>query len=236
MLLINRLCKSFSSTVVLDEVTTQFHPDEIVAILGSSGAGKTTLLRCLANLSKLDSGEILLNGFPASKSHPGTIGLVSQHYDLFNNLSVGENITYAPINVLGRTQAQAKLQCEEILNRFNLLEKRNVYPHQLSGGQKQRIAIARALAMEPEVLLFDEPTSALDPEMTLEVVNLLKEFAKRHMMLILVSHDLHFVQKIATRIVFLSRGKIAEDAPCEAFFSAPQTKESQAFLRGAAFV
>jgi polar amino acid transport system ATP-binding protein len=230
MLVIENLKKHFGRWRVFDDVSVTFFAGEIVAILGSSGAGKTTFLRCLCNLAPINSGSIEIQGVPLRQVRPGTIGLVSQHWDLFNNMTVYENVEYALVKVLHAERDAARKVVEALLNELYMLDKKGCYPQQLSGGQRQRVAIARAVAMNPNVILFDEPTSALDPEMTGQVLKILHLFARRKMLVLVASHDVHFVKKIATRVVFLRRGKIVEDCPCEQFFDEPHNPHVKKFL------
>ncbi len=235
MLVIKGVKKRLGNLNVLNGIDTEFNTGETIAILGSSGGGKTTFLRCLANLITPDEGSIIFHGMSLAKTRAGTVGLVSQNWDLFNNMTVQENVVYALIHVLKLSQEEAQKKAEELLSELHILGQKNAYPSQLSGGQKQRAAIARAMAMNPQVLLFDEPTSALDPVMTLQVVKLFQSFAAKKILLVMASHDLHFVQKVATRVLFLHKGVITEDAECAKFFAQPQSLPVKSFLKGAVF-
>lgn len=236
MLAIKGVKKRLGNLSVLNGIDVDFNAGETIAILGSSGGGKTTFLRCLANLITPEEGSILFNSVPLLKTRAGTVGFVSQNWDLFNNMTVHENVLYALLHVLKLSRDEAQKKAEELLRELHILNQKNAYPSQLSGGQKQRVAIARAMAMNPRVLLFDEPTSALDPVMTLQVVKLFQSFADKKILLVMASHDLHFVQKIATRVLFLHKGTVIEDAACGEFFTNPRTLPVKSFLKGAVFV
>jgi polar amino acid transport system ATP-binding protein len=235
MLVIENLKKCLASCPVLNGLETQFSSGERVAVLGASGGGKTTFLRCLSGLLQPDEGRCTLNGVPVSQTRPGTIGLVSQNGDLFHNMNVYENVCYAPIHVLKFSPLKAQQEAETLLKELHIFDQKNHYPSQLSGGQKQRAAIARTLAMHPQVILFDEPTSALDPVVTLQVIRLLQSLSAKGILLVIASHDLHFVQKAATRVLFLNQGKMEEDTPNPTFFQTPQTAAAKTFLESAAF-
>ncbi len=233
MLEIKNLKKSFDGHLVLDGISFELKRGDILAILGSSGGGKTTLLRILSGLELYDSGNILIDGKLFKDHKPGQIGLVAQGFHLFEHMTVLENITYAPKQVLKFSEDKAKEEAIDILNRLGLAQKVNEYPCELSGGQKQRVAIARALAMHPEVILYDEPTSALDPELTSDVAALIKSVAAREIISIIVTHDLQLAKVASQRVLFLDKGRIVEETPSDAFFKKPTSARAQRFLAGA---
>ena len=193
------IVKDYSGFKAVDHVDFSLHKGEIVAIIGPSGSGKSTLLRCINGLNTITSGEIDLEG---------ETGMVFQHFNLFPHMTCLENITYAPIKVKKIPKEQAVARAKELLKMVGLESKADVYPAHISGGQKQRVAIARALAMDPDVMLFDEPTSALDPEITGEVLNVMKQLAEKHTTMIVVTHEMGFAKEVADRVVFMSDGKI----------------------------
>ena len=197
------------------------HKGEIVAIIGPSGSGKSTLLRCINGLNTITSGEIDLEG---------ETGMVFQHFNLFPHMTCLENITYAPIKVKKIPKEQAVARAKELLKMVGLESKADVYPAHISGGQKQRVAIARALAMDPDVMLFDEPTSALDPEITGEVLNVMKQLAEKHTTMIVVTHEMGFAKEVADRVVFMSDGKIVEQGNPTELFEHPKSERLVSFL------
>ena len=209
---------------------------EVVAIVGSSGSGKSTMLRCLNMLEVPTSGHIYFDGVDlADKNvdinlHRRKMGMVFQHFNLFPHKTVMQNIMLAPVHLKLKTKAEARAKGEELLKRIGLLEKANEYPNMLSGGQKQRIAIVRALAMEPEVMLFDEPTSALDPEMVNEVLDLMRDLAKAGMTMVVVTHEMGFARKVADRVIFMDGGQILESNTPEELFDHPQNPRLKDFL------
>jgi ABC-type polar amino acid transport system ATPase subunit len=237
---VKNLQKSFrtlNGTVeVLKGIDQEIEKGEKVVIIGPSGSGKSTFLRCLNLLEKPTGGEVWFEGKQINA--PGCnidllrrkIGMVFQHFNLFPHLTVRQNITLAPVNLGLKTQAQADEQAQTLLARVGLADKAESFPGQLSGGQKQRIAIVRALAMEPDVMLFDEPTSALDPEMVGEVLNVMKELAEEGMTMIVVTHEMAFAREVATRVLFMDNGRVTEEAPPEEFFSHPKSPRLQDFL------
>lgn len=214
---IKNLVKKFQSVTALDHVCTNIKRGEAVFIVGPSGSGKSTLLRSLNLLETPTSGEICFNGenITSGKVKINTyrqqVGMVFQHFNLFPHLTIRQNITLAPVRTGKASAKDAAAKAEELLERIGLADKSNAYPNQLSGGQKQRIAIIRALAMNPEVLLFDEPTSALDPEMVGEVLSLMKELAQEGMTMVVVTHEIGFAAEVADRIIFMDHGKIIEE-------------------------
>ena len=209
---------------------------EVVAIVGSSGSGKSTMLRCLNMLEVPTSGHIYFDGVDlADKNvdinlHRRKMGMVFQHFNLFPHKTVMQNIMLAPVHLKLKTKAEARAKGEELLKRIGLLEKANEYPNMLSGGQKQRIAIVRALAMEPEVMLFDEPTSALDPEMVNEVLDLMRDLAKAGMTMVVVTHEMGFAREVADRVIFMDGGQILESNTPEELFDHPQNPRLKDFL------
>ncbi len=216
---IENLTKAYAGQRVIDGVSLGVKKGEVVFLLGPSGAGKSTVMRCMNFLESPDSGRVLFHGRPVDTSEHGLnhyrrrVGMVFQHFNLFANLSILDNIVLAPVKCGLMNRQQAEEQALRLLSRIGLEDKASAYPSQLSGGQKQRIAIVRALAMNPEVLLFDEPTSALDPEMVGEVENLMRELAHDGMTMLVVSHDIEFAMELANRIIFLADGKLIADAP-----------------------
>lgn len=218
----HNIVKEFSGCKALKGVDFSINKGEIVAIIGPSGSGKSTLLRCINGLVEITSGEINLQG---------ETGMVFQHFNLFPHMTCLENITYAPINVKKEEKAAVDAKARKLLNMVNLESKADVYPAQISGGQKQRIAIARALAMEPDLMLFDEPTSALDPEVTGEVLQVMKTLAENHMTMIVVTHEMGFAKEVADRVLFMDDGQIIEEGTAEEIFETPKSPRLVSFLR-----
>ena len=222
------LKKSFGTQVVLDGITTEIDQGEVVAIIGPSGCGKSTFLRSLNLLEEPTSGTILFEGTDITDKSVDInkmrqkIGMVFQQFNLFPNYTIQNNITLAPVKLGLMTQQEAEKKAKELLERVGLPERANDYPSQLSGGQKQRIAIARALAMNPDVMLFDEPTSALDPEMVGEVLELMRELARDGMTMVVVTHEMGFAREVANRVLFIDEGKIQEENTPEEFFANPK--------------
>ena len=220
----------------LDGCDLDIHKGEVVAIIGPSGSGKSTLLRSLNMLEEPTSGAIFFDGVDlASKSvnidlHRQKMGMVFQHFNLFPHKTVLQNITLAPVTLKKKTPAEAEAQARALLERIGLSDKADEYPNMLSGGQKQRIAIVRALAMDPEVMLFDEPTSALDPEMVGEVLDLMRDLAKDGMTMAVVTHEMGFAREVADRVVFMADGKILEEGSPADIFDHPQDPRLQDFL------
>lgn len=238
-------CCTLGGRRVLDNVSLDVMRGQVVVLIGPSGAGKTTLLRSLNHLEELDSGEILIAGVPighrglTNRKRVGTaelarrrreIGFVFQHFNLFPHMTAAENVWNAPVRVLGTPKDKALQDAIELLDRVGLAHKADARPSQLSGGQQQRVAIARALAMRPKVMLFDEPTSALDVEMVGEVLAVMRELAKEHMTMVLVTHEMRFARDVADRIVVMDNGRIIEDASPELIFSNPSSDRTRAFL------
>ena len=215
------IVKDYYGFKAVDHVDFSLHKGEIVAIIGPSGSGKSTLLRCINGLNTITSGEIDLEG---------ETGMVFQHFNLFPHMTCLENITYAPIKVKKIPKEQAVARAKELLKMVGLESKADVYPAHISGGQKQRVAIARALAMDPDVMLFDEPTSALDPEITGEVLNVMKQLAEKHTTMIVVTHEMGFAKEVADRVVFMSDGKIVEQGNPTELFEHPKSERLVSFL------
>ena len=230
------LVKNFGDVHVLKGISTDIAPGEVVSIIGPSGSGKSTFLRCLNRLEEPTSGQIFFKGediMKAGKKLPQyrqKIGMVFQNFNVFPHMTVLENITLTPVLELKVPQQQATEQAEALLARVGLLDKRDVYPRQLSGGQKQRLAIVRALAMEPDVMLFDEPTSALDPEMVKEVLTVIEDLAKEGMTILNVTHEMGFARQVSDRILFIDEGIIQEQGDPESFFSSPTSPRAKEFL------
>lgn len=230
------LKKTFGTQVVLDGITTEIDQGEVVAIIGPSGCGKSTFLRSLNLLEEPTSGTILFEGTDITDKSVDInkmrqkIGMVFQQFNLFPNYTIQNNITLAPVKLGLMTQQEAEKKAKELLERVGLPERANDYPSQLSGGQKQRIAIARALAMNPDVMLFDEPTSALDPEMVGEVLELMRELARDGMTMVVVTHEMGFAREVANRVLFIDEGKIQEENTPEEFFANPKNPRLREFL------
>ncbi len=231
------LHKSFGDLHILKGIDTTISKGEKVVIIGPSGSGKSTFLRCLNLLERPTEGAIYLNDVDLLKLNEKGInymrrdmGMVFQHFNLFPHLTIRRNITIAPIKLGVMTEEEANEKAEELLEKVGLADKSEAYPSQLSGGQKQRIAIARALAMNPEVMLFDEPTSALDPEMVGEVLGLMKQLAIAGMTMIVVTHEMGFAKEVASRVMFMDDGQILEEAPPQEFFAEPKNERTKLFL------
>ncbi len=238
------LVKTYKGTIhALDDVSLSVPRNTATVIIGPSGSGKSTLLRSLNLLEEPDSGTILFNGVDITQKkkpfHKAPVdldeirtkmGMVFQHFNLFPHKTILENMTLAPIKVRGMAQAEAESKALELLDRVGLADRRDAYPVQLSGGQKQRVAIMRALAMEPEVMLFDEPTSALDPEMVGEVLSVIKELVKSGMTSVIVTHEMGFAREVADTVVFMDEGRIQEQGAPAAIFGAPQSTRCKDFL------
>ena len=222
--------------VALDHCDLDVKKGEVVAIIGPSGSGKSTLLRSLNLLEEPTAGEIYFEGVELSSKkvdinrHRQKMGMVFQHFNLFPHKTVLENIMMAPVTLKLKTQQEAQAQAVKLLERVGLADKKDEYPNMLSGGQKQRIAIVRALAMEPEVMLFDEPTSALDPEMVGEVLDLMRQLAHNGMTMVVVTHEMGFAREVADRVIFMDSGAIVEENIPAELFDHPQEPRTQAFL------
>ena len=237
MITVKDLTMRFGETTVLNGISEQIDKGEKVVIIGPSGSGKSTFLRCLNLTEKPTSGSIVFDGQELTSLHDRELnlirrrmGMVFQHFNLFPHLSIRRNITLAPVRLGILTQEQADEKAAELLKRVGLADKADAYPAQLSGGQKQRIAIARSLAMNPEVILFDEPTSALDPEMVGEVLELMKQLAEDGMTMVVVTHEMGFAREVASRVLFIDEGNIREDKPPEEFFGNPSNPRLRDFL------
>ena len=223
MIDVKGLRKSYDGVEVLKGVDLTIHKGDVVCLVGPSGCGKSTFLRCLNRLEEPDAGTVTLEGQEITDrdidAMRARMGMVFQHFNLFPHLTVRRNITLAPVHLKRMTQAEADAKAMELLERIGLADKADAYPNMLSGGQKQRIAIVRALAMNPEVLLFDEPTSALDPEMVGEVLELMKELAHGGMTMVVVTHEMGFAREVANRVIFIDEGVVKVDKPPKEFFS-----------------
>lgn len=233
---IKNLTKSFDQVKALKNISTNIYPGEVVFIVGPSGSGKSTFLRCMNRLEEATQGQVIFEGVNILDKktdidqHRQKMGMVFQHFNLFPHLTVRENITLAPRKLKGVPQAQADKHAMDLLERVGLPDKADTYPAMLSGGQKQRIAIARALAMDPDVMLFDEPTSALDPEMVGEVLEIMGELAKGGMTMAVVTHEMGFAKEVASRVLFMADGEVLEDAPPQEFFEDPKNPRLKDFL------
>ncbi len=220
----------------LDDCSLSISRGEVVAIIGPSGSGKSTMLRCLNLLEQPTSGKVIVDGVDITDAkinldlHRRKMGMVFQHFNLFPNMTVKKNITLAPVHLRLKSQKEADAAATKLLERIGLADKANAYPAMLSGGQKQRIAIVRALAMEPEVMLFDEPTSALDPEMVGEVLDVMKELARSGMTMVVVTHEMGFAREVADRVIFMDSGKILEVNTPDELFDRPQNPRTKLFL------
>ena len=236
LLKVENLHKRFGDLHVLRGVSETVSQGEVVSIIGPSGGGKSTFLRCLNLLEIPDEGKIYFEGVDITDKsvninvHRQKMGMVFQHFNVFPNMTVGKNITMAPVLLGKKTQKEADEMARELLNRVGLLDKIDEYPRRLSGGQKQRLAIVRALAMEPDVMLFDEPTSALDPEMVGEVLAVIKELVKTGMTTVIVTHEMGFAREVSDRVFFMDGGIIAEKGTPEEIFGNPQNPRTKEFL------
>lgn len=237
MIKLNHISKSFGAVDAVKDVSLEIQKGEIVCLIGPSGSGKSTVLRCIDGLEIPESGTVEIfgevidfNDDASVKKARSRMGFVFQHFNLFPHMSVLDNLTLAPIQVLGIDKESAEKQAIQLLKRVGLEDKKDAYPKQLSGGQKQRVAIARSLAMNPEMMLFDEPTSALDPEMVVEVLEVMKELAKDGMTMAVVTHEMGFAKEIANRVIFLEDGQIIEEKDPKTFFTNPETDRAKEFL------
>lgn len=235
--------KSFGKLEVIKDVSMDVAEGEVVAIIGPSGSGKSTFLRSLINLENIDDGTIVIdnetvveNGLyrkaEENRESYKKLGMVFQNFNLFPHKSVIENITMAPIMVNGNSPKTAEADAKKLLEQVGLSDKVDAYPYQLSGGQQQRVAIARALAMNPKVILFDEPTSALDPELTGEILKVIRDLAAKDMTMVIVTHEIEFAKNVADRIIFMADGYILEEGPAQTIVDNPQNERTKAFLKG----
>ena len=221
LLEIENLKKSFEDLDVLHDISLGVEEGEVVAIIGPSGSGKSTLLRCCTGLEQADSGTI---------HYEGSYGLVFQNFNLFPHYSVLKNIMDAPVSVQKQSKKEAEKEARRLLEKMGLGDKSDAYPCQLSGGQQQRVAIARALALKPSILFFDEPTSALDPELTGEILKVIRELAEEKMTMVIVTHEMSFARDVADRVIFMDGGVIAEKGTPDEVFNHPQNPRTQEFL------
>ena len=236
MINVENLSKNFGNLKVLKNISTTINKGEIISIIGPSGSGKSTFLRCINKLEEPTKGHIYIDGMDLMDKNTDInkirerVGMVFQHFNLFPNMTVLENLTLSPIMVKKESKEEAEKYASYLLEKVGLSDKANSYPTQLSGGQKQRIAIARALAMKPEVILFDEPTSALDPEMIKEVLDVMRDLAKEGMTMIIVTHEMGFAKNVGNRILFMDNGEIIEDCSPKDFFENPTNDRIKDFL------
>ena len=236
MITVSNLCKSFGGLEVLKGVNVEIDKGDVICVIGPSGSGKSTFLRCLNLLETPTSGSILFEGDELTDKkidlnrHRQKMGMVFQQFNLFPHMTVLDNLTCAPIMLKKTPKAEAEKKAMELLARVGLADRADAWLNQLSGGQKQRVAIVRALCMEPDVMLFDEPTSALDPEMVGEVLDVMKELAKSGMTMVVVTHEMGFAREVASRVLFLDDGVIAEEGTPDEIFGAPKGERLQSFL------
>lgn len=236
MITVSNLCKSFGGLEVLKGVNVEIDKGDVICVIGPSGSGKSTFLRCLNLLETPTSGSILFEGDELTDKkidlnrHRQKMGMVFQQFNLFPHMTILDNMTLAPMKLLGRPKDEAETEALKLLERVGLKEKASAYPGQLSGGQKQRVAIVRALAMHPDVMLFDEPTSALDPEMVGEVLNVMRQLAEEHMTMVVVTHEMGFAREVATRVMFMEGGNFIEENEPKEFFEHPKSERLKAFL------
>ncbi len=236
ILRIENLHKYFGKLHVLKGIDLTVEKGEVLVVIGPSGSGKSTLLRCINHLEDYQDGRIYFEGKLVDKKTDlnrvrSKIGMVFQQFNLFPHLSVLENLTLAPVKVLGMDEKEAQEKARKLLERVGLLDKIDSYPSKLSGGQQQRVAIARALMMDPDIMLFDEPTSALDPELVYEVLEVMKYLAESGMTMIVVTHEMGFAKEVADRVMFMNDGIIVEEAPPDEFFSNPKNERTKEFLK-----
>ncbi|OUN88146.1 glutamine ABC transporter ATP-binding protein [Gemmiger sp. An50] len=236
LIVVKDLNKSFGKLHVLKDVNTTIRKGEVVAVIGPSGSGKSTFLRCLNLLEVPTGGHVFFEGVDICNKrtnidlHRQKIGMVFQQFNLFNNMTVLQNITAAPVKIRKMDPKAAEEKALQLLDRVGLADKADSYPAQLSGGQKQRVAIVRALAMEPDVMLFDEPTSALDPEMVGEVLQVMKDLAAEGMTMVVVTHEMSFAREVSSRVIFMADGQIREDRPARDLFADPHDDRLKDFL------
>lgn len=236
MINVENLSKNFENLKVLKNISTTINKGEVISIIGPSGSGKSTFLRCINKLEEPTEGHIYIDGMDLMDKNTDInkirerVGMVFQHFNLFPNMTVLENLTLSPTIVKKESKEEAEKYALYLLQKVDLSDKANSYPNQLSGGQKQRIAIARALAMKPEVILFDEPTSALDPEMIKEVLDVMRNLAKEGMTMLIVTHEMGFARNVGNRILFMDNGEIIEDCSPKDFFENPTNERIKDFL------
>ena len=236
MINVENLSKNFGNLKVLKNISTTINKGEIISIIGPSGSGKSTFLRCINKLEEPTEGHIYIDGMDLMDKNTDInkirerVGMVFQHFNLFPNMTVLENLTLSPTMVKKESKEEAEKYALYLLEKVGLSDKANSYPTQLSGGKKQRIAIARALAMKPEVILFDEPTSALDPEMIKEVLDVMRDLAKEGMTMLIVTHEMGFAKNVGNRILFMDNGEIIEDCSPKGFFENPTNERIKDFL------
>lgn len=235
MIKLENVSKQFEDLHAVKNVSLNIEQGEIVCVIGPSGSGKSTMIRCINGLEVPEEGTVYIDGeqldFQNEKALDAVrtkLGFVFQHFNLFPHMTVLDNLTLAPIQVQEKDKAEAEQYAEQLLERVGLLDKKDVFPAQLSGGQKQRVAIARCLAMRPEVILFDEPTSALDPEMIGEVLDVMQELAESGMTMMVVTHEMGFARKVADRVIFMDQGLIVEDCSKDDFFGHPEQRSERA--------
>lgn len=237
MITVKNLKKNFGDLTVLKGIDVTIEKGECVVVIGPSGSGKSTFLRCLNRLEEPDGGEIDIEGTDLLSPHTDInemrqrIGMVFQHFNLFPHKTILENVTLAPIKLKKMPQREAEDAALDLLRRVGIEDKASVYPSTLSGGQKQRVAIARSLAMNPQVMLFDEPTSALDPEMVGEVLDVMKNLAKEGMTMVVVTHEMGFAKEVANRVLFMADGVILEEGTPEEIFEHPRHERTKAFIK-----
>lgn len=235
-IIVHDLKKSFGSLEVLKKISVEVEEGEVLCVIGPSGSGKSTFLRCLNRLEKITDGSVIIDGVEITDKKADinkireNIGMVFQHFNLFPHKTVIENVMLAPVELKKMTKAEARNKAAGLLKRVGLEDKADVYPSQLSGGQKQRAAIARSLAMNPNIMLFDEPTSALDPEMVGEVLTVMKELAYQGMTMVVVTHEIGFAREVADRVLFMDGGYIVEEGTPEAIFTSPKEARTIDFL------
>ncbi|WP_034550968.1 amino acid ABC transporter ATP-binding protein [Carnobacterium funditum] len=228
--------KYYGDFHALKNINLTFKQGEVVVVIGPSGSGKSTMLRCINGLEEITEGDLTINEYNIHDKKTNinkirkNVGMVFQHFNLYPHKTVLENIMLAPTKVLKQSKEEAKEKAEKLLAKVNMLDKKDSYPSQLSGGQQQRIAIARGLAMDPNVLLFDEPTSALDPETIEDVLDVMKKLAKEGMTMIVVTHEMGFAREVADRVVFMADGQVLEDREASAFYKNPQEPRAKQFL------
>ena len=235
MIKVSHITKQFKQLKAVDDVSLEIEKGEIVCLIGPSGSGKSTVLRCIHGLERPENGEVYIDGQLLDPKRPDymtlrrRMGFVFQHFHLFPNMSVLDNLTLAQIQVMKKTKEEAEQTAMEYLKRVGLTDKRDEYPSKLSGGQKQRVAIARALCMNPEVMLFDEPTSALDPQLTQEVLCVIRQLAAEKRTMIVVTHEMNFARDVADRVIYMENGLVAEDGPAKEVLGSARSAAIRAF-------